>query len=531
LSTSGRARAAAAAVAALVLAASSAARAQGDFEYSLRVQNDIRFDVDRAWEVVPDESDGVGSVVRDSGTSRYSRNEASLRVKLHASPVPRVRFVGDVELVWLNWSEETLSLAALTDRSSIDPWRLEAHAVYVDIEDLLPGLDLRVGRQKILWGSADLFNPTDNLNPDDLEDQLLFGDNIANEMIRLDYTYIPERLEWLEEVSVSLVWVPVFRPAQVPWASTLSPYLGDPLDILEDDVREASQRTRSVVDEWMYDPIVWVEQPEVTLANSQVGLRLVARMLGTDFSLSWYRGFEDIPVMTRVDTVLAEDDEHWNTTVTMTYPRMHVFGFDVNGQISWLGDMGFWFEGAVMFPERVPLRVSTYGPPLFPQARLSEGTAVESRPFFKWTLGFDHSLGEHVWIDVQWVHGFIDDFGATQLNDFLVAGLEVKLWSDRLLLRFFGLLQLDWIDDAIRGDPYGHELSASLRPSIRLNPWGSIELEVGAMIPLGGAEREWPAGSADSALSNEAPYGGGRSYFGDPTSGSTTVYLRVRAAM
>ncbi len=505
--------------------------AQSDFEYSLRVQNDIRFEVDRIWEVVPDESDGVGSVVREGDTPRYSRNEASLRVKMQARPVRRLRFVGDVELIWLNWSEESLSLAELTERSHLDPWRLEAHAAYVDLQDVFPGFDIRIGRQKVLWGAADLFNPTDNINPDDLEDQLLFGDNIANEMLRLDYTLLPDRLDWLEEMSFTFIWVPVFRPAQIPPTTALSPYLSDPLDIIEDEEREASQRSRNVIQDWMYDPVVALDLPEFSLANSQVGFRMMARMLGTDFSLSYYRGFDDIPVMTRVDIVLAEDDEHWNTSVTMIYPRMHVFGFDINGQISWLGDMGYWFEGAIIYPERVPLEVSTFGPPLFAQERLTVGTAVEPRPFFKWTLGFDHSLGEHVWIDVQWVHGFMDDFGATHLNDFLVAGLEVKLWSDRLLLRFFGLLQLDWIDDAFRGDPYSHELSASLRPSIRLNPWGSVELEVGAMIPMGGYETEWETGSEDSALHSEAPYGGGRSYFGSPTGGSTTVYLRVRASM
>ena len=38
--------------------------------------------------------------------------------------------------------------------------------------------------QVVQWGTADMFNPTNNLNAPDLEDPLMFGESVANEMVR-----------------------------------------------------------------------------------------------------------------------------------------------------------------------------------------------------------------------------------------------------------------------------------------------------------------------------------------------------------
>ena len=66
--------------------------------------------------------------------------------------------------------------AALERRSQIDPLDLALWECYADLYSfLLPSLDLRIGKQRIAWGTADRLNPTDNLNPDDFSDPLDFG--------------------------------------------------------------------------------------------------------------------------------------------------------------------------------------------------------------------------------------------------------------------------------------------------------------------------------------------------------------------
>ena len=169
----------------------------------------------------------------------------------------------------------------------------------------------------------------------------------------------------------------------------------------------------------------------------------------------------------------------------------------------WVGD---WIEAAVIFPERVGLSFN------MPDVGLEiEGTAVESRPFLKLVLGLDYSFNEHVMIIAQYVRGMINEFGAHSLSNILFVGLDLKFWSDRILIRLVGLMQLDWLDDAFQGDPYESwedQLSANLFPMVRINPWGAVEIDIGAIIPIGHED----------------------SYFGQRATGATTVFLRARAA-
>lgn len=486
------------------------ARAQLEVDYSISVLNDTRFDVGRLWEVSPDTSDDVGSRVDRTGDPEFSRNETSVQLKVSAAPVERVRFVADLELIWRNMSDRQLGLAELTDRAAMDPWRLECDAAYVDLLDIAPGLDIRIGRQIVHWGSADMFNPTDNINPDDLEDPVMFGENIANEMLRIDYTYMPDREGWLGDVTFSLIWVPIFRPSQLPRSATLP--LADSseeIPVLEPDVREQINSMRSTFSYLIDDPEVFAETPRFSLENSQLGLRVQARMGETDFALSYYRGFDDIPVMTRTDANF-NDAGLIESTSTLVYPRMQVFGFDINGQIPFLDDLGFWVEGAVIFPDRVPLVFAFGESLLLPQGLTFEGTAVDDRPFLKLTVGIDYSFNQYVFMNVQYVRGFMNDFGATNLNNFIVAGVDIKLWNDRILFRLFGLLQLDWLDEDLDRPfrEWSDQISANLFPMFRINPWGSTELDLGAVIPIGSRD----------------------SYFGQPATGPVTMFLRARAA-
>jgi hypothetical protein len=140
-----------------------------------------------------------------------------------------------------------------------------------------------------------------------------------------------------------------------------------------------------------------------------------------------------------------------------------------------------------------------------------EGTAVEGRPFLKLTIGIDYSFDEHVMLFTQYVRGMINEFGASALSNILFVGLDLKFWSDRILIRLVGLMQMDWLDDAFQGESYSSwddQISANLFPMLRINPWGAVEIDLGAIILIG----------SDG------------SYFGQRATGSTEVFLRARAA-
>jgi hypothetical protein len=482
--------------------------------FNVEVSNDTRVDVDRIYSILPDDDDpDSASQIVETNDPDFARNETAIRFKLRVAPHPQVRFQGDIELIWLNASQRVLDLPELTQRWSMDPWRLECDAAYIDIRDVVPGLDIRIGRQIVHWGSADMFNPTSVLNADDLEDRAVFREPIANEMIRIDYTYIPEREGWLGDVIFTLVWGPIFRPSQLPRSAILP--LADnseEIPVVEDEISERIGRLRGLVRNWLYDPNVHTEQPEFSLANSQFGARVQARMGETDFALSYYRGFDDIPVMTRADAEIDDDGIHIHSDVTLTYPRMNMFGFDLNGQLSFLGNAGFWVEGAVMYPERMGLTfVFPALPPIMPEPEEIEGTAVEGRPFLKLTVGLDYSFNEHAMIFTQYVRGMINEFGASSLSNILFVGLDLKFWNDLILLRLVGLMQMDFLGGLARGEPRADvldQISGNLFPMLRISPWGAIEIDLGAIIPIGRAG----------------------SYFGQRATGATTVFLRARAA-
>lgn len=68
---------------------------------------------------------------------------------------------------------------------------------------LTDNLNLSIGRQRIVWGTADQLNPTSNLNPYDMEDILDFGCQRGFDAINLNY-YLNT------DFSMQAVFIPFF---------------------------------------------------------------------------------------------------------------------------------------------------------------------------------------------------------------------------------------------------------------------------------------------------------------------------------
>src|SRR5262249_2326358 len=115
--------------------------------------------------------------------------------------------------------------------NAVAPFSFEPQSVYVEGKNLfLKGLDLRVGNQTVLWGVGDQFNPTNNLNSDDLRDPLLFGKQQPNFMVKADY--------WINKTfSISGVLVPIFKPALLPMSATLGAADIQRMPFLDDTIR------------------------------------------------------------------------------------------------------------------------------------------------------------------------------------------------------------------------------------------------------------------------------------------------------
>ncbi|MCB9682214.1 MAG: hypothetical protein H6733_12175 [Alphaproteobacteria bacterium] len=386
-----------------------------------------------------------------------SRNEVIGKFKLNAR-YGKFGGVADLDFAFQGYPKvDTLSDTQVYNQ--IHPFRFEAHELYAYAVDLfgLKGFDARFGVQKALFGVGDQFNPTNNVNPNDLEDVLLFGQQSGNLMVRLDYT---PKWNW----TLTGILVPVFAPSNLPDTAPLAqqtdryPYT-DPQTRYNLNVEQnlaAGAFTDGISLETYPTVIrsVAIAQPEFAPKNMQGFFRVGATLGGQDIALSYYRGFSDVPVPVanttsqqrglmceNPDDVDRPADERTSECIdgllvsdaTLTYPKMSVLGFNMTGDIG----IGYRLEVGVYFPEQrytVPITqddvqfsagplgtITEDGPYEFPNG--TDGEVVDTRPFAKWVLGIDYTFGKHVYLNAQWVHGFPDEFGA---GDWIQEGYTVR---------------------------------------------------------------------------------------------------------
>jgi hypothetical protein len=510
----------------------SGAYADVEFKFGGAISSDIRYRLNGE-EVPPDGLPTPYPSQQRLLKYGFSRNENLIKAQMTLGIASKVKAVADVDFVWYGYSDVN-DIDSETLHERVDPYRLEAHAAYIDVYKILPKLDLRIGRQVVVWGTADKFNPTNVVNTLDLSDPLLFGKAIANDMIRLDFNPIGDLI-------VTAVWVPIFRPAQLPRTAPLAlTQVQRPAPVQEDSIREHLGALALAMPPNLIN--VFAMQPDPSIQNSQVAVRVGWRIpkIDVDVSAMYYYGRFGIP--TPSFTVNAANSV---VNALVMWPRMQVVGLDFAGSIEKLKGLGYWFEGGVYFPQKITYGIynDSFGghdPVTFVQDATNpnnynvkigypeamRGTVIPDTPFLKLTVGLDYSWNKYVYTNLQYVHGFIDEFGAgkqcyalpgegpggatrceARIGEYLVAGADVKLFNDALLLRFFGAFKLPHVDD-LMGAMVDQvpRFTAVLFPQISWAVWDATELSVGAFVFLG-----------DTA-----------SKFGDPAAGASEIFAKAK---
>jgi len=197
----------------------------------------------------------------------------------------------------------------------------------------------------------------------------------------------------------------------------------------------------------------------------------------------------------------------------LIYPKKKVFGFDLTGQLPFLDDAGFWFEGAAVFPE--PVEMSFDVTEVAPGSRVIVDYAVKPDAFFKYTTGLDYTIDEHFFITGQFIHGFVDEFGASKINNYWVGGLDIKMLQERLLLRLFFLGEIPHEDTDITLDEDqdglvdsnakgatadGMIASYVVFPQITYKPLDGLELTLGGYFLFGHQESKFAQDAAGPSL-------------------------------
>ncbi len=379
-------------------------------------------------------------------------NENRLSLELDASPAGNAQVFANV---WLRGFGGTAAKSSADllghDRRKLNPWDLGLREAYVDLYGFLsPNLDLRIGRQRIAWGTADKINPTDNLNPDDLEDIWDFGRHIPTNSALAKYYW--------GEFTVSGVFIPGFTPAGFPppsWASALtgsSPALAGELE------------PSAASDE--------LDLPERLLKDQASGAVKLSRIvLNYDLSMSYYAGRSDFPVLSNV-TLAPDGNGGVVAHSALSYPRMDVLGADMSGAIA---DVGIWAEAGVFFPDevRATIDASAVG------GENSEVVTLPDEPFVRYVIGGDYTFRRGPYVNGQFVHGFVHELGRDALHDYLVGGVEQKFRNDTIKLTVAAAVETPDITDI--GDDY----ALIGMPEIAYYPADNSELTAGVRLISG----------------------------------------------
>lgn len=445
--------------------------------------------------------------------SVFSYNETTLGIKLNAFPTNNLQILGSLEFdsIYVNERQEddtVLEVEHQQDRTEVDPVRVEIDEAFIAATGLgLKDLDFRIGKQRIQWGTGDQFNPTDNLNPDDFHDPLLFGKKLAIPSVAIDYYAGP--------VKITAVAVPLFYPVLLP-ITDIRPIFELQYDKLasEFDIDTGDQTLDVIINGMMIPALqtaklgtVEVESklPDRSAKNMNAAIKVSGNAGPVDLSASYAYVRDDFGVPRKV-TMFAEPFNAGTTLildrvdlhVLQEFPRTQVIGADFSASIPKI-DIGVWGEAGYFIP--VPFKTEYFLDTgtktnaildALTDKSIPDGLIIaEDEPlkdhYIKATAGFDYTFPGAIYMNVQYVRGLPSDNTAELVDDYIFGGIDKPFYHDTIKPRIFSgvcIQDESWI----------------LFPEIAFLPMGSLELKLGALFVFGELDTKFGAFGDDVAF-------------------------------
>ena len=185
-------------------------------------------------------------------------------------------------------------------------------------------VDFRIGIQKFAWGRLDEINPTDNLNTEDLTKG---GTDEENER-KIGVPAVKSNL-YSDVVNCELVWIPQYVPYRLPTPEERwFPHVLKPPEAIQTNTAAGDIPVTPLYQE--------IDLSGSALKYSEYGIRLSRYIGGCDISLSYFRGYDTMPV-TSAPTDLTIDLHNLlaldysisaDVTIVPQIRRMNVYGLD-----------------------------------------------------------------------------------------------------------------------------------------------------------------------------------------------------------
>lgn len=314
----------------------------------------------------------------------------------------------------------------LYNKGIIDPYNLEIREAYVQLFGFLnKNLDIKIGRQRITWGTADKLNPTDNLNPYDLEDILDFGRHRGSDAININYYFN-------SDFSLQGVYLPLFQPANMPigiYTNALTPEMELPQGMILNEFSDT------------------ILMPRYNLAQSSTaGFKFKGFAKGVDFSLSYVWGYDGLPFATQNTFIPVDAMGGTNINSQLSFSRTHIFGVDMATSIA---GIGFWAEAAAFLPEKDVIMTNDLSAfyPESPVPVTKDSLLLDSsKPYMRFVIGGDYNFSDGSYLNFQYMHGFINERGQGNLNDYFFMRYEKKFFNEKLKIAPIGggFIVTDW---------------------------------------------------------------------------------------
>ena len=386
----------------IFISASGNLKAQ-DSTYASPVQDEIKLKL--SGELLTDER----VLLKDK--HNWAWNENRLTLKLGKKITDNSKFYSEV---WLrNIGLPNISKSSdLYNKGFTDPYNIDIREAYIQLYGFLTkNLDVTIGRQRIVWGTADKLNPTDNLNPFDLEDILDFGRHRGSDAMNLNY-YLSN------DFSLQGVFIPFFQPANMPvgiFANALSPKMELPQGMILKNVSDT------------------ILTPKYNLGESStLGLKFKGFIKGVDFSLSYVWGWDGLPFVTRNTFIPVDALGGTNINSQLSFARTHIIGADLSTSI---GGIGFWAEAAAFISEKNVIMSNDLSAlyPILPVPVIQDSLILsKSKPYIKFVVGGDYNFADGSYLNMQYMHGFIHERGNGNLNDYFFLRFDKKFFNEKL---------------------------------------------------------------------------------------------------
>jgi len=288
---------------------------------------------------------------------------------------------------------------------------IDLREIFMDI--YFETMDVRIGKQQIIWGKADGVFITDIVSPKDLREFLLPDFNeirIGVTAVKFDY--------YIGDNTFELVWIPVFTPTRMPAEGSIwSPKLDFSMKPQIDDSKQ---------------------EVNGSVENSDLFAKYSRMTSSIDFEIMAGYAWDDDPTLHTIKTI--DPVSHQLTGITVI-PQHHRLGIGGGSVSTTLGGWVFRGEGAY------------YNGKYFNSVDPTLVDGVVKKDYLHYLFGLDYTLWG-IYLSGQFIQQFILDYNEDIIQDkfentmtLLARGIFLR---ETLTLELFSYIGLNNKDALIR---------------------------------------------------------------------------------